>query len=110
MRRFLEYNFVVLVPIPPPPIIKTDFPRPDIVVNCLADGVSVTVALRDPNFHGIMYVKGHSQDQNCRRSVEPGEASEPVDFSVKFDTCGLFHFQVRHFHCFVFLEFEKKQV
>ena len=89
--------FPSTVPIPPPPIVKTDFPRPDIVVNCLADGVEVTVNIRDANFHGLMYVKGHSQDPNCRRSVEPGEASEPVDFNVKFDTCGLFHFQVKCF-------------
>ena len=85
---------LISVPIPPPPIIKTDFPRPDIVVNCLADGVEVTVNVRDANFHGVMYVKGHSQDPNCRRSVEPGEAAEPLDFRVKFDTCGLFHYQV----------------
>ena len=81
-------------PIPKPPQPPSDFPRPDIIVNCLADGVQVTVSVVDPNFHGVMYVKGHSNDRNCLRSVEQGEAAEPLDFSVKFDTCGLFHSDV----------------
>merc|ERR1712110_1103730 len=50
-----------------------------------------TVKVSDPNFHGVMYVKGHAQDTNCRRTVQDGEAAEPLDFAVKFDTCGLFH-------------------
>merc|ERR1712110_197410 len=50
-----------------------------------------TVKVSDPNFHGVMYVKGHAQDTNCRRTVQDGEAAEPLDFTVKFDTCGLFH-------------------
>ena len=32
-------------------------------VNCLADGVLVDIDLRDKNFNGVMYVKGHSNDQ-----------------------------------------------
>ena len=56
--------------------------------------MSVTVEVADPNFHGVMYVKGHSNDPNCRRTVENGEAAEPLDFAVKFDTCGLFHSDV----------------
>ena len=83
-------------PIPTPPKPPTDFPRPDIIVNCLADGVKVTVDVVDPNFHGVMYVKGHSNDRNCLRTVEQGEAAEPLDFSVKFDTCGLFHSDVSY--------------
>ena len=50
--------------------------------------------MSDPNFHGVMYVKGHAQDTNCRRTVQDGEAAEPLDFAVKFDTCGLFHSDV----------------
>ena len=86
--------FTVPIPtLPPPP---RDFPRPDIIVNCLADGVSVSVKVADPNFHGVMYVKGHAQSTECRRNVEQGEAAEPLDFSVKFDTCGLFHSDVSY--------------
>ena len=87
-----------LVPIPRPKPPPSDFPRPDIIVNCLADGVSVTVKVSDPNFHGVMYVKGHAQDTNCRRTVQDGEAAEPLDFAVKFDTCGLFHSDVSFIH------------
>ena len=32
-------------------------------VNCLADGVLVDIDLRDKNFNGVMYVKGHRNDQ-----------------------------------------------
>ena len=56
----------------------------------------MTVDVVDPNFHGVMYVKGHSNDRNCLRTVEQGEAAEPLDFSVKFDTCGLFHSDVSY--------------
>ena len=82
------------VPIPPPSTTKGPFPRPDLKVNCLADGVQVNVQPVDDRFKGVMYVKGHSNDPNCRRSVEQGEAAEPLDFTVKFDTCGLFHSDV----------------
>ena len=95
MKKLLTYRVpFFLVPIPRPKPPPSDFPRPDIIVNCLADGVSVTVKVSDPNFHGVMYVKGHAQDTNCRRTVQDGEAAEPLDFAVKFDTCGLFHSDV----------------
>ena len=56
----------------------------------------MSVKVADPNFHGVMYVKGHAQSTECRRNVEQGEAAEPLDFSVKFDTCGLFHSDVSY--------------
>ena len=94
MNILYDFSFTVPIPtLPPPP---RDFPRPDIIVNCLADGVSVSVKVADPNFHGVMYVKGHAQSTECRRNVEQGEAAEPLDFSVKFDTCGLFHSDVSY--------------
>ena len=77
---------------PPPP--PTDFPKPGIEVNCLATGVAVKVRMTDTNFHGVMYVKGHSHDPRCRKAVEPGQGVRPIDFEVDFDTCGLFHYQV----------------
>lgn len=96
------YFVCISVPIPKPIPPPTDFPRPDIVVNCLADGVQTFVNVVDPNFHGVMYVKGHSNDPNCRRSVEQGEAAEPLDFTVKFDTCGLFHSDVWFKDCMTY--------
>ena len=63
-------------------------------VDCLADGVRVLIDMTDENFHGVMYVKGHSHDPKCRRAVDQGEARDPLNFRVKFETCGLFHFDV----------------
>ena len=85
----------VCIPVPPPPPVITDFPRPDIVVNCLADGVSVVVSIPDEFFDGVMYVKGHANDPQCRKAIAIGDTVNPLDFTVDFDTCGLFHFQVR---------------
>ncbi len=86
------FNFSAPIPVPPPP--RVDFERPDMLVSCLADGVLVTVSLVDPNFHGVMYVKGHSNDERCGKAVNPGDAVSPIDFRVQFQTCGLFHFDV----------------
>ncbi len=55
---------------------------------CLADGVQVAVQL--DRFDGIIYVKGHSQDPQCRRLVTSGEG-DSVDFKVLFGHCGLIH-------------------
>lgn len=55
---------------------------------CLADGVQVLVQL--DSFNGVIYVKGHSQDPQCRRIVSSSER-ETVDFKVLFNTCGLVH-------------------
>jgi len=69
----------------------SDFNRPNLEVNCLADGVLVNVGLRDDNFKGVMYVKGHSNDERCRQSVTFENGRVPVDFKVQFGVCGLFH-------------------
>ncbi|QQP34980.1 Putative LOC101893139, partial [Caligus rogercresseyi] len=72
--------------------VKTDFQRPEMVVNCLSDGVSVRVDLRDGgNFRGVLYVKGHSKDSNCIQHVDSGDSLKPIDFQVPFGKCGLFH-------------------
>ena len=77
---------------------RTDFPRPEMTVNCLADGIQVDI-LTSPfgsdfrgngsEFNGLLYVKGHSKDPQCRKSVQP--YLETVDFEVKFGSCGLIH-------------------
>ena len=94
--RLLTPRSTSPVPVPTTTVIGT-FPRPEMSVDCLADGVRVLIDMTDENFHGVMYVKGHSNDPRCRRAVEPGESLDTIDFTVKFDTCGLFHFQVKIF-------------
>lgn len=79
-----------------PDILRTDFNPPEMIVNCLADGVQVDVYIPPSNnsdFNGLLYVKGHSKDPNCRKSVQ--YFAGPVDFKVKFGTCGLMHVDVR---------------
>lgn len=73
---------------------KTDFPRPDLTVNCLSDGVQVEITLSEIGFNGILYVKGHSKDEKCRRvvSIDTGERIEY--FKVHFGECGLIHVNV----------------
>uniref|UniRef100_A0A0K2TAS5 Putative LOC101893139 [Musca domestica] n=1 Tax=Lepeophtheirus salmonis TaxID=72036 RepID=A0A0K2TAS5_LEPSM len=81
------------IPVIIPPV-KTDFPRPEMVVNCLSDGVLVNVDLKDGgNFRGVMYVKGHSKDSNCIKHIDSGGSLKPIDFQVSFGKCGLFHSQ-----------------
>ena len=42
-----------------------------------------------------MYVKGHSNDERCRKAVNVAElGSDIVDFRVQFGSCGLFHSDV----------------
>ena len=86
-------HFSPLAPIPTPPTTPGPFPRPDLEVNCLADGVLVDIDLRDDNFKGVMYVKGHSNDERCRRAVSMQDRGE-IDFKVLFGVCGLFHSDV----------------
>ena len=77
---------------PPPPI---GFNRPNLEVNCLADGVLVNVGLVDDRFKGVMYVKGHSNDERCRKAVDLAQlGSDVIDFRVQFGSCGLFHSDV----------------
>jgi len=77
---------------------RTDFPTPTMTVNCLSDGVQVDIMMQGyssngSEFNGLLYVKGHSKDSNCRKPI-PYEDG-PVDFKVKFGTCGLEHKDVR---------------
>lgn len=72
---------------------RTDFPRPDMGVNCLADGVQVEIHLSEPGFNGVLYVKGHSKDEECRRVVNLSSDMVPRTeiFKVHFGSCGLIH-------------------
>jgi hypothetical protein len=69
--------------VPEPPPFRTDFPRPDIVVNCLADGVQVDIHIGTAGFDGVLYVKGHSKDENCRRVLDAKRDVGSIDYKVK---------------------------
>lgn len=75
---------------------RTDFPRPEMVVSCLSDGVQVEIHLHDQEFDGVLYVKGHSKDEQCRRVVSiPAETMHKTEiFKVAFGNCGLIHVNV----------------
>ena len=91
----LTFDFAA--PIPPPSTTKGPFARPDLEVNCLADGILVNVQPLDDEFKGVMYVKGHSSDERCRESVNFLQSGRRVvDFKVLFGVCGLFHSDVSH--------------
>lgn len=63
------------------------------VVSCLADGVQVEIHI-EPGFNGVLYVKGHSKDEECRRVVNlpsDGEQNRVEKFKVHFGNCGLIH-------------------
>merc|ERR1712117_168438 len=77
---------------PTQPPVPGAFPRPDLQVNCLAEGILVRIDVVDNNFNGVMYVKGHSNDERCRKAVDLAQlGSDVIDFRVQFGSCGLFH-------------------
>ena len=75
-------------PVESPPEVRTIPPVQDLQVMCLADGVQVSIQLG--GYDGIIYVKGHSNDANCRRLVTTADV-DTIDFKVLFDHCGLIH-------------------
>lgn len=81
---------------PPPPGIRRDFAKPEMVVSCMSDGVQVKIHIEEKGFNGVLYVKGHSKDERCRRVVSLPNDSEPRTeiFKVNFNTCGLIHVNV----------------
>lgn len=60
-------------------------------VHCMADGVSVSLRIKD--FNGVLYVKGYSKDEKCRQVVHIPKDSEErhINFKVHFGDCGLVH-------------------
>ena len=78
--------------------LRTDFPQPAMEVNCLSDGVQVGISfVEQPDFNGVLYVKGHSKDEQCRRVVTVSKDSPSYKevFKVNFGRCGLIHVNVR---------------
>lgn len=66
------------------------------IVSCLSDGVQVRMVMTDAGFNGVLYVKGHSKEEECRRLISvPVNAPSRVEiFKVMFNTCGLVHINV----------------
>lgn len=77
-------------------LLRTDFQPPDLQVSCLSDGVQVQIHITDKGFNGVLYVKGHSKDAQCRRVVTlPADVTERMEiFKVQFGNCGLIHVNV----------------
>lgn len=75
---------------------KTDFPPPDMQVSCLSDGVQVEIHIIEQGFNGVIYVKGHSKDEQCRRIITlPNDSNSITElFKVHFGNCGLIHVNV----------------
>lgn len=67
---------------------RTIPPVSHINVLCQSDGIQTGVKLG--GYDGIIYVKGYSQEYECRRSVRSDER-DVIDFKVMFGQCGLFH-------------------
>jgi hypothetical protein len=74
-------------------------------VNCLSDGVQVGINFEEQlGFNGVLYVKGHSKDEECRQVVTLTKDSPSYKeiFKVNFGRCGLIHVNVNtlfiHFH------------
>ena len=66
------------------------------IVSCLSDGVQVEIHIEEKGFNGVLYVKGHSKDEKCRRvlSVPNDSPIRTEIFKVNFGTCGLIHVNV----------------
>lgn len=70
------------------------------VVNCLSDGVQVDIRLGDAvgptgrGWDGVLYVKGYSDREECRRVITSRDQIQTIDFKIDFNSCGLIHAQV----------------
>lgn len=66
------------------------------VVSCLSDGVQVEIHITEQGFNGVLYVKGHSKNEQCRRVVTlpPDSVPKTELFKVTFGNCGLIHVNV----------------
>lgn len=63
------------------------------MISCLADGVQVEIHIAESGFNGVLYVKGHSKEEECRSIVNltPDEVPRTEIFKVQFGHCGLIH-------------------
>lgn len=84
------FFFPLLVQLPPGPRVEAT--NADLQVSCLSDGVEVHVHIYEW-FNGLLYVKGHSKDEQCRRVINISGNTTEV-FRVNFGNCGLIHVNV----------------
>ena len=75
---------------------RGEFLKPELIVSCLADGVQVRMGLTERGFSGVLYVKGHSKEEECRKLIAvPEDTPSKIEiFKVQFGTCGLVHINV----------------
>lgn len=54
-------------------VYRTDFPKSEVEAHCLSDGIEVDINFYNSTvtdgFDGVLYVKGHSKEENCRRII-----------------------------------------
>lgn len=96
-RYFLIFKSIFsFLTVDPNKNAKTDFPKPEMVVSCLSDGVQVDIHIAEQGFNGVLYVKGHSKDEECRRVITSPSDIMPGSelFKVQFGSCGLIHVNV----------------
>lgn len=74
-------------------------------VSCLSDGVQVEIHITEQGFNGVLYVKGHSKNEQCRRVVTlPQDSAARTEiFKVNFGSCGLIQVNVSIFRLFYVL-------
>lgn len=92
----LEHNIYTCLFLDNTHMFRTDFPRPEMQVSCLSDGVQVQIHIHERGFNGVLYVKGHSKDEQCRRviTLTPDSAPRTELFKIQFGNCGLIHVNV----------------
>lgn len=79
---------------------RTDFPKSEVQAHCLSDGIEVDINFSNSTeadgFDGVLYVKGHSKEEECRRiiSLDRGVTNHHLTFKVRFGSCGLIHVNV----------------
>ncbi|XP_065203537.1 neurogenic locus notch homolog protein 1-like [Planococcus citri] len=67
--------------------------NPKATPTCLSDGIQIEMEVTKQYFNGIMYVKGHSNEEECSRLISvPQNASSYTEvFKIQFGSCGLIH-------------------
>lgn len=76
-----------------PPVIPPFTPEsreilPEVSINCLGDGIAVQVSLSS-KFQGVLYVKGFSRDEACRKVITGTEDQFVVRMTILYGSCGV---------------------
>lgn len=93
---------IVVFSVPVPGVPRVEVTNADVKVSCLSDGIEVDVHIEEKEtFNGLLYVKGHSKDELCRRIISVSGNTTTV-FRVNFGNCGLIHVNV----CIIIIFFQ----